>query len=169
VGHELDVDHFPAIVTTKADRTWADDIQTATEIEQRLWTAYEQRFTAAHERNLAYRYEPANDEELAIVLKYFPPVHFQLKKDVFVVTYAGMILPGQTEVMSWDSVTELKYEDASLSADVLEITHPEKKWIGNKTTKVKLPAIKKQKETFKAILGHYLQRHRIMRQQIPAG
>jgi len=166
VGHELDMEAFCAVVTAKSSRSWVEDIQTAADIEQRLWAAYEQRFASAHEQNLAYRYEPANDAETAIVLKYFPPVKFQLKKDqALVVTYAGLILPGETKVMSWDSVTNLKYEDG-YGGDVLEITHPEKSWLGSKTTKVKLPGIKKERDSLKAVLGHYLQRHRIMRQQI---
>jgi Zn-dependent protease with chaperone function len=168
VGHELDVDDFPGVVKARSGRNWAEDIQTAADIEQRLWTAYEQRFAAAHEQTLAYRYEPAGETETAIVLKYFPPVKFEMKKGrVLVVTYAGLVLPDTTDVLSWDSVTELKYEDG-YGGDVLEIVHPEKKWLGSKTTKVKLPGISKQRDSLKAVLGHYLQRHKIMRQQVRA-
>jgi Zn-dependent protease with chaperone function len=168
VGHELDVDDYSGIVTARSGRNWAEDIQTAADIEHRLWTAYEQRFAAAHEQALAYRYEPSGEAETAIVLKYFPPVKFELKKNLeLLITHAGMVVPGTTDMMSWDSVAELKYEDG-YGGDVLEIVHTEKKWLGSKTTKVKLPGIKPQRDSLKAVLGHYLQRHRIMRQQVPA-
>jgi hypothetical protein len=52
---------------------------------------YEQRFAAAHEQSLAYRYEPANDEEREIVLRYFPPVSFDLGNDKRIdIRYEGL-------------------------------------------------------------------------------
>ncbi|MGI4776539.1 MAG: hypothetical protein ACRYGA_00245 [Janthinobacterium lividum] len=60
--------------------TWVDDRPTAAKIEKRLWEAYEQRFAANHEESLAYRYEPANEEERVFVLRYFPTVSFALAK-----------------------------------------------------------------------------------------
>jgi Zn-dependent protease with chaperone function len=165
VEHMPDENTFGKIVTATPQSPWADDIQTAADIEQRLWSAYEQRFAAAHEQNLAYRYEPKNDAELAIVLKYFPPVIFPLKGDKAIeITYQGIICPGEAAVLSWDNVTNFSYEDG-YGGDVLKIEHPEKSWLGAKTTKVKLPGIRKQREQFKAVLGHYWQRHQIMRQQ----
>ncbi len=68
---------IPFVVRVPA-ATWAQQILTADAIEQRLWGAYEQAFAADHERSLAYRYEPANDEERALVLPYFPPVQYAL-------------------------------------------------------------------------------------------
>lgn len=50
-------------------------------MEQRMWSAYEARFAAAHELALAYRYEPANEQERAHVEKYFPPLSFTGKED----------------------------------------------------------------------------------------
>lgn len=168
VGHAPDAQTFGAIVTATPAQTWADDIQTAVQIEERLWSAYESQFAAMHERSLAYRYAPANADELAIVLKYFPPQRFPLKDGKAIeVTYAGPILPGETEVLSWDNLTNLKYEDG-YGGDVLEIKHPEKGMFGAKTTKVKLPGIKAQREQLKAALGQYWQRHQIMRRQIAA-
>lgn len=155
VGHEVEEKDYGRIVTSAPAETWVGDIQTAGGIEQRLWGAYEQRFAAIHEQSLAYRYEPANDIERAIVLKYFPPLVFELKGDKrFEVTYAGPILPGESEAMPWDNVANLKYEDG-FGGDVLEIVHPEKGWLGAKRTKVKLPGIKKERERFKAALVPY--------------
>jgi len=164
VGCELAESEFGGIAAAVPAAHWVTGIRTADEVEQRLWAAYEQRFAAVHEQSLAYRYEPANEAERAIVLKYFPDVAFALKGGkTFGVTYAGPVLPERGEPLSWNSVANLKYEDGSFSADVLTIEHPEKGWLGAKTTKVKLPGLGKQKERFKAILGHYWQRHQVMR------
>lgn len=165
VGYEADQDSYGQLITSSPATTWASDIRTAAEIEQRLWTVYEEQFAAAHEQSLAYRYEPANDVEQAVVLKYFPPIVFELKGGKSIqVTYAGPVLPNQSTVLSWDSVSDLKY-DNGIGGDVLEISHPEKGWLGAKTTKVKLPGIKNQREQLKSVLGQYWQRHQIMRRE----
>ncbi|MES2072774.1 MAG: M48 family metallopeptidase [Pseudomonadota bacterium] len=162
VKHPVAEQDYGVIVTRAPAATWADAIATAPEIEQRLWTAYEEQFAAAHEHSLAYRYEPANEEEQAIVLKYFPTIAFDLKKEQqIVISYAGVTPPGQDEI-PWDSVHKTKYEDG-LGGDVLTIEHPEKGFFGAKTTKIKLPGLGKQKEQFKAAFGHYWQRHQVMR------
>lgn len=80
VGHVVPQSAYGAIVTRLPQATWADEIATATAIEERLWSAYEQRFSQSHERSLAYRYEPANDEERAVVLRHSPPLGFALRK-----------------------------------------------------------------------------------------
>lgn len=149
-------------------QSWLGDILTARDIEQRLWASYEQRFADVHEENLAYRYEPANEAERAIVVKYFPPIVFPLKKDQRIeVNHVGLVLPGQTEALSWDSVHKLNYENG-FGGDVLQIVHPEKSWLGAKSTKVKLPGIGKERERFKQTMGRYWQRHQYMRQQAVA-
>ena len=112
---------------------------------------------------LAYRYEPANAQEEQIVLKYFPPVAFELKKGQSIqITYAGIVQPKTGELLGWDMVKGLNYTDG-YGSDTLTITHPEKKMIGNKTTAIKLPGIAKQRDQFKNTLGMYWERHQVMR------
>lgn len=165
VGHIVTEAGYGAIVTSVPAQTWASDIQTADEIEHRLWASYEEDFSQAHEHSLAYRYEPANEEEQALVLRYFPPVEFSLKEGKAIqVTYAGWILPDETEPVSWDRVATYEYEDGMMS-DTLTIKHPEKGMLGAKSTKVKLPGIKKVREEFKNVSGHYWHRHQVMRHQ----
>jgi len=168
VGHRIAEQDYGAIVTAAPAQTWVTDMPTAADIEQRLWLAYEQRFAEMHEQSLAYRYAPASEEERAIVLKYFPAVAFELAGGKrFIVEYAGLTLPEQPEPMPWEQVAKLQYSDGSLgTSDTLQIEHLEKGWLGNKTTKVKLRGIGKQKERFKAVLGHYWQRHQISRREI---
>jgi Zn-dependent protease with chaperone function len=166
VRHLVKPDAFGAVVIEPVVRTWADDIQTAPQIEQRLWAAYEQSFAADHERTLAYRYVPDNDTERALVLRYFPPVQFPLKGQLAIaVSYSGLQLPGKPDELSWDEVKNLAYENG-FGGDVLTITLHEKGLLGAKTTKVKLPGIGKQREPFKVALGVYQHRHEVMRKQL---
>jgi len=166
VRHLVKPDAFGAVVTAPVLRSWADDIQTAPQIEQRLWAAYEQGFAADHERTLAYRYVPDNDTERALVLRYFPPVQFPLKGQLAVaVSYSGLQLPGKPGELSWDEVKNLAYENG-FGGDVLTITLHEKGLLGAKTNKVKLPGIGKQREPFKNALGVYRHRHEVMRAQL---
>jgi Zn-dependent protease with chaperone function len=167
VAHRIEEKDYGAIVTSVPAQSWIADLPTAADIEGRLWGAYEQRFAAMHEQSLAYRYAPANEAERAVVLKYFPPQSFPLKGgNTFNVGYAGLSLPEQEEPMPWDDVADMKWHDGSFgTSDTLEIVHPEKGWLGNRTTKVKLPGIKDHKERLKAVLGHYWQRHKIATQE----
>jgi Zn-dependent protease with chaperone function len=162
VGYEVQELDYSQIVTQPIDTTWIADIQNADTIEQALWESYEKHFAAAHEQQLAYRYQPATAAERAIVLKYFPPVEFELRDgSQIVICYDGLTLPKQTETLSWNSVADLKYEEG-VRGDVLSIVHPEQGWLGAKTTKIKLPGITNQRSQLKEALGRYWQRHQIM-------
>ncbi len=166
VNFELQEHEFADVVASKPSTTWADAIESADAIEARLWQAFEQYFSQAHEETLAYRYEPSTDEERDLVLRYFPPVPFALKKNqVFEINYAGLELPDDKGAVSWDNVKDLKYEDATMGADKLTITHPEKGMLGDKTTKVSLSIDSKERDRLKATLGQYWHRHQVMRAQ----
>lgn len=165
VGVKIEEHTYGQVVTSAPAATWVSDIGIADAIEQKLWADYERQFAAEHERSLAYRYEPATDAERAIVVKYFPPLSFALKRDKRIgVAYAGLVLPEGDDVLSWDLIADLKYTDG-MGGDVLQIVHHEKGLLGAKTTKVKLPGIAKQRDQLKGALGYYWQRHKVMRQQ----
>ena len=170
VGHHIAEKDYGAVVTSVPAQTWIADMPGAPQVEQRLWAAYEQRFAEIHEQTLAYRYAPATDEERALVLKYFPPVSFALKGGrTFQVGYGGITSPESAEPMPWDKVAGMKYVDGSFgTSDVLQLEHPEKGWLGAKTTKIKLPGIGKQKERLKAVVGQYWHRHRVSREALQA-
>ena len=171
VGAVIQPMEFPMLITSAPDQTWIDFIQQAESIEAPLWQSYETNFVDEHEQNLAFRYEPASEEERAIVLKYFPDVLFALKKSQTLrITYAGIETPEGTT--TWDAVHQLQYEDGSFgSRDVITITHPEKRALGlSKTSKLKLAVVAKDREQLKQTIGRYWQRHQIMRQmQAQAG
>ncbi|GKS83797.1 M48 family metallopeptidase [Acidovorax sp. SUPP1855] len=163
VGWVLPESDYGAIVVRPPERTWAQDILTADAIEQRLWSDYEQAFAQGHERSLAYRYEPATAEELAVVLKYFPARQFALKGGHTVqVSHEGITTSADGTTVPWDAVKAMAFKD-SILGDSLTITHPEKSLLRAKSTKLKLPGLKKDKQRFKATLEHYWERHQVMR------
>lgn len=166
VNHHVPESAYGAIVATAPGASWADDIETAAAIEQRLWSDYEQRFVQNHELSLAYRYEPATEEEHAVVRRHFPPIRFALKNDESVeVSHAGLHQSADGgSTIGWDEVKNLTYQDNTFG-DVLVVTHHDKGMLGARTTKVKVAGIGKQKEDFKAAVGRYWQRHQIMRSQ----
>lgn len=163
VGHMVREQDYSAVVTTPPAATWIEYIPGAEATERSLWSNYEARFNAAHELQLAYRYLPATEVERAIVRRHFPPAEFALRGGKrIVVSHEGLVLPKQTESLSWDSITNMKYEDG-FGGDVLQIIHPEKGWFGAKSTKVKLPGIGKQRARLKGTLANYFQRHQMAR------
>jgi hypothetical protein len=168
VNHIVSEREYSSIVVNPAETTWISDIQKADSIEQALWTNYESQFSAAHEQQLAYRYQPSNEIERAVVLKYFPPIEFLLSKGKkIVVSYEGLALPDQDKALSWDYVENLQYEDA-IGSDILRVTHPNWDFLnGTKTTKIKINgAARKQRDQLKVVLGHYWQRNQIMRKSL---
>ena len=165
VAYEVRETDYAAIVMCTPAATWADEIATASGIEQRLWSVYEENFAQNHELSLAYRYEPANEQEREHVLKYFPAVVFELKNGATVeVNYSGIVASTGEGSVQWDDIKAMAYNDSSFG-DTLAITLNEKGMIGPKTTKLKLGGLKDQKETFQATVSNYWQRHQVMRQQ----
>lgn len=165
VGFHLREDEYAAVVCHQPDAPWTRDIPDADVLEQRQWQAFERQFSQAHEEALAYRYEPANDEERALVERYFPPVAFPLKKGgAVVVSCDGVQLPDQPEMLPWDYVNTVKYDDASLGTDRLTIDHPQV-WHGSSGIKVALPFAANDRDRFKRVFGRYWHRHQVMRAQ----
>jgi Zn-dependent protease with chaperone function len=168
VGVPITEADYSRIALQQPEQSWVAYMNTADAIEQRLWGAYDEAFAAQHEHSLAYRYEPANDAERDIVLKYFPQRSFNLKNDATVqISYEGISVSASNELIHWDAVKDLRYQEGSFG-DSLTVTLNEKGLIGSKTQTVKLPGIGKQKDEFTQVLGAYYQRHQIMRAQSSA-
>lgn len=60
--------------------TWFHSIQSAAELEAQQWKEYEEKFQKLHELTLLFRYLPEGDEQTALVVKHFPPIHFTTAK-----------------------------------------------------------------------------------------
>jgi Zn-dependent protease with chaperone function len=167
VGSGIDEGSFPDIVAAAPESSWADAIVDAAGIERRQWEAFERQFAQAHEESLAYRLEPANAEEAELVLRFFPPQRFPMKNGkVFEVNYAGVVLPDSGELVGWDRVKNLRYDDALGGADKLTIEHPEKGLLGAKSTSIALKIRNAEREPIKQALGRYWHRHQVMRAQV---
>lgn len=166
VGQIVAEADYGAIVMRVPQATWADEISTAAAIEQRLWSDYEQRFAESHELSLAYRYEPATDEERALVLRHFPPLVFALAKEQRIeVSHLGLHSTlNEAGIVSWDDVKGLSFDDSRFSPSLV-VTHHDKGIIGARKTTLKLRGLDKQTAAFKAVVGRYWQRHQIMRAQ----
>lgn len=164
VGHIVADEQFADVVCATPANPWTHHIVVADAIEQRLWRQFEQQFTQAHDESLAYRYVPSNETEQELVLRYFPPVQFATKKGAVIeINYRGLVLPDQQEMLDWDRVKTVQYNDALAGADRLVIEHPERGWLGAKSSKLSIPIAKSDRERFKAVLGRYWHRHRVMR------
>ncbi|HZY18254.1 MAG TPA: M48 family metallopeptidase [Ramlibacter sp.] len=161
VGFHLDPDAYGKTVSAPPHGSWADDIASGDAIEQRLWSAYEAAFAQQHELSLAYRYWPRNEDELAVVLKYFPPVTFALKKGGIEVNHRGIAPDGEPE-LPWDDVKDLQYQESSFG-DSLTVTLNDKGMVGHKTRKLGLSGLGKQKDAFNAAVAQYWHRHQVSR------
>jgi len=164
VGAVIDPGDFAAVVAASPEQTWIDFIPDASVIERRLWETYESQFASQHLQALAVRYEPANDTEREIVLKFFPDVVFELKKQQTLrVTYAAIEPPNGR--VGWDDVSNMEYKEGSFGTkDVLTITQPGRSAIGTrKQTKLKLSLKKADRARLKGVLGNYWRRHQVMR------
>jgi len=162
VGAAMGAQDYAAVSVEAPASSWAGEINSADAIELSLRRAFDQAFAAQHERTLAYRYQPANNAEQTLVLKYFPTREYALKNDAKVeVSYAGIRVSATGEAISWSVVTAMNYINGTL-ADTLAVTLNEQ---GKKrTSTIRLPGIGKSKAEFKAVLGAYWQRHKIMSQ-----
>ena len=101
------------------------------------------------------------------MLQYFPPVVFALKGDATVeVSIDGIRTSADETTVFWDAIKGLEFKESSFG-NALIVTHPEKNalGLGAKTSKIKLPGLKKDKDQFNAVVSHYWQRHEIMRAQ----
>ncbi|AVS94203.1 peptidase M48 [Paracidovorax avenae] len=169
VGVSLAEADYGAIVRRAPASTWAQDILTAEAIETRLWSEYEAAFAENHERSLAYRYEPANDAERAIVLQYFPPQSFEVKGGHAVeVSIDGIRATRGDQHVPWDAVKALQFSESAFT-NALVVTHPEKQMLRHRTTKIALAGMRSEKDRFKAVVNAYWQRHQVMRMHQAGG
>ncbi|RZI67492.1 MAG: peptidase M48 [Variovorax sp.] len=165
VGHLVDEQTYGAIVMAEPGSSWVEEMPTANAIEERLWSQYEQQFSEAHERSLAYRYVPSNEEETAVVLRYFPDASFELKDGGHIeVSYRGIHSSADGQPIPWDEVKSLSFNDGNFG-NTLVVTHFDKGVLLSRTTKIKLRGLGKQEAGFKEAVSQYWHRHQVMRAQ----
>ena len=153
--------HYAKLLTAPVNTSWLSDIDGAEDLERQMWKAYEDRFAAAHEEALAWRYAPATDEERQIVEKYFPAVSVATKK-----ADASLAVDfGQVRFSEWDAAVGY--------GDIKECSIRES--LGRKFLTIKLAADGKKVEIplhrfangdgVVALFERYSARHAFMTQQ----
>ena len=82
------------------------------------------------------------------------------------VSIDGIRTSADETTVFWDAIKGLEFKESSFG-NALIVTHLEKNalGLGAKTSKIKLPGLKKDKDQFNAVVSHYWQRHQIMRAQ----
>ena len=76
LGVGIAVQDAQSILANLGDGGWRRNILHADQLERQQWKSFETHFRNSHEETLAYRYLPETDEELAVVVKWFPEVVF---------------------------------------------------------------------------------------------
>jgi Zn-dependent protease with chaperone function len=170
IGLEVSERRYAEIARMTPSSSWVDEIGSADAVEAGLWAAYEQHFVSEHEKSLAYRYLPANEEEEAVVTKYFPPVVFQTKHGKKIeISYSGVSITRGGDInsskrLSWDDIVGIGYKKSRLRGDRLILVNPRRGlWIFNRTT-VRLRGIGDDAERLQTALVQYAHRHHVMRQ-----
>jgi Zn-dependent protease with chaperone function len=164
VGVTLRSDSYAAIAMQAPASTWVSDINPADAIEARLWSAFDEAFAAQHERMLAYRYQPTNEEERALILKYFPTREFTLKnKAVIEISYRGIRSTEVSSPIPWDVVKTVTFRSSSF-IDRLAVGVVDFEKAGKRTVNIRLSRMGKQKGELQAVLAAYWRRHQIMKQ-----
>ncbi|MDB5804980.1 MAG: peptidase [Betaproteobacteria bacterium] len=182
-GYHVPTQEYGVAVTRAPARTWTQAIPLAEAVEARLWASYEALFRQAHERNLAYRYRPANEQEREIVLKFFPDRPYAHGKgQTLTITYQGLQLPDGS-LVAWSGL-----QKATIKKDrelILEHTMEKARdqplklrgvrsvnargSISTVTTTIDLSLFGKQKDAFKGEFGNYWQRDQVMRKNASPG
>jgi Zn-dependent protease with chaperone function len=121
---------YTPVLREPVKESWLADIADAEQIEQAMWTAYEERFSAAHEESLAWRFSGGTREERAVVEKHFPSQKRVTKK-----TDATLVIDyEQLSFSDWDApVTYAEIAKCSVDESwgrkvlTLKLTGPRKK------------------------------------------
>ncbi|GHT90324.1 hypothetical protein FACS1894101_2710 [Betaproteobacteria bacterium] len=153
-------EHFSRLLTTPPTATWAEEIQDAEAVEARLWANYEQKFAQTHEQSLAYRYDPGKPDERELVLKYFPPEQFAVRKGSIEINCDGMITPDR-RVIAYADIKEMTVKHTHFRGDSLIITPNEKGARRHPTLKISLAGLKDE-STFLQTAQHYWSRYQMM-------
>jgi Zn-dependent protease with chaperone function len=112
VKAEIARERYGEVLLAPCDSSWVSAIEPANDIEQRLWSAYEKRFAAAHELSLAYRYLPSDDEQRAHVERFFPAATFAGKEQhpSVQLNYEEVVHPAWEQPLALREVASLAIE-----------------------------------------------------------
>ncbi|MCA9092558.1 MAG: M48 family metalloprotease [Planctomycetaceae bacterium] len=151
LGIPCEPDYVAELLKTPGDGRWYDSIDNAFGIEREQWDVMEDRFRQFHEQTLPYRFLPETEEEIAVVLKFFPEVRIDGKDVLFIVNYQDMQFGDWTEPVKFSEVTNFDLTD-----NVLTINYQRE---GKKKHVVKLKPFGPQLQTVVDTINKYYARH----------
>jgi Zn-dependent protease with chaperone function len=111
IGMQLESEEAQRLLATPGDGRWYQYIPAAEHMEKEQWQQFEERFREYHEQSLPYRFLPETDEELAIVVKWFPPVSFEGKQGTLALDYEKMAFDQWPAPIRYAEVTNLTLKD----------------------------------------------------------
>ncbi|OJT23575.1 peptidase M48 [Archangium sp. Cb G35] len=161
VGETLSQDDVVKVLLEPTSVSWVSAILEAEAIEARLWGAYEERFSKAHDMVLAYRYVPSTEEERQHVEKHFPPLTFQGKE-------AGLEVRldyAQVSCTEWEEPVRLEQVKSATTEERLFKKYLDLQLEGGGVFKGKRSICLSKLQDGDGMLqafGHYLGRHKTM-------
>lgn len=152
IGIPLEAADTQSMLANPGDGQWYRHIADADQLEQEQWQEFEERFRQFHEQCLPYRFLPDNDAELALVLKYFPPITFEGKKGVLTLDHEKIAYTPWVEPILHAEITNLSVDDNG----VLTISYKRQK---KQTESLKTKTFGNSQQVLDA-LGHYYGRYK---------
>lgn len=162
VGAELPEDAYEGVLLAPVESSWVAGNPDAEAMEQRLWAAYEERFAAAHEEVLAYRYGPTTPAERAHVEKHFPEVRVRSKDGSaeLVVDYEKLVWPEWKEPVRFEQIARAQVEER-LFKKYLELRLKEGGLLDRRRS-ICLSKLEKTPQEAIALFDRYYGRHQVM-------
>jgi Zn-dependent protease with chaperone function len=152
VGVPLSPETARSLLIQQGDGGWYRMIARAEEIERQQWDDFESKFRNLHEASLAYRFLPETDEELAIVVKVFPPVTLQGKGGSLALDHQRLHFTDWPAPIEYREITGCSVENG-----VLQVQYQRE---GKKKQKLKLNAFGKGQQEVVSTINHYWLRYK---------
>ena len=111
IGMHLESEEVQSLLATPGDGRWYQYIPAAEQLEKEQWQQFEEGFRQYHEQSLPFRFLPETDEELAIVVKWFPPITFESKQGTLALDHEKMAFDKWPAPIRYAELTNLTLKD----------------------------------------------------------
>lgn len=151
IGMDLESEGTQFLLATAGDGRWYQYVPAAEQMEKAQWQQYEERFRQVHEQSLPYRFLPETAEELAVVVKAFPPVTHEGKLGALTLDHEKMAFDKWPEPIRYAEITNLSLDENG----VLQISYNRQ---GKHTQSIKMSKLASQQDALNSI-NHYYGRY----------
>ena len=117
----IDGIHARNVLERPGDGEWFDRIDSAEEIEDKLWVKFEDEFLKAHSESLPYRFLPSTEEQTKVVEQAFPEISFEGKEGALTINYQGLHFEKWDHALKFNKINDMELSDS----EVLTIKHKE--------------------------------------------